>query len=308
MTLLLPLLAFLFVSLLVAAGAMALAPSGGRDDRAPPRRSDRRRQAPSSDEPATTETLIDALKRIGAVAPQSAVGDGQAAAAAGRRRLPQPRSADRSSSASALGLRAASCSRCCVDADPDAGRTWSLALGGCGARLPAAEHGARRGWRRSASTGSGSALPDALDLLVVSVEAGPRPRSGDSARRRRAGVRASRPVRRAAADQPRAARRQGARRSAAQPRRPHRRRRHRVARRDAGADRQVRHQRGAVAARALRHAAHQAPAARRRGRGQDRREDGVPARVLHLPGDLGRDDRPGGRSSSSRSSCRWRSK
>ena len=39
----------------------------------------------------------------------------------------------------------------------------------------------------------------------------PRPRPGDSARRRGADVRASRSVRRAAADQPRAARRQGAR-------------------------------------------------------------------------------------------------
>ena len=38
----------------------------------------------------------------------------------------------------------------------------------------------------------------------------------------------------------------------------------------------------------------QAPAARRRGCGQDRREDGLPARVLHFPGDLGRDDWSGG--------------
>ena len=41
-------------------------------------------------------------------------------------------------------------------------------------------------------------------------------------------------------------------------------------------------------------AAHQAPSARRGGGGEDGREDGVPARLLHLPGDLGRDDRSGG--------------
>ena len=126
-------------------------------------------------------------------------------------------------------------------------------------------------------------LPDALDLLVVSVEAGPRPRSGDPARRRRARLRAPGSVGRAAADQPRAARGQGTRRRAEEPRRAHGRGRHRVARRDARADRQVRHQRRAVAARPLRHRPHEAAAARRRGRGEDRRQDGVPAGVLHLP-------------------------
>src|SRR4029450_2043297 len=38
-------------------------------------------------------------------------------------------------------------------------------------------------------------------------------------------------------------------------------------------------------------AAHQAPPARGRSRRQDRREDGLPAGLLHLSGDLGRDDR-----------------
>ena len=55
-----------------------------------------------------------------------------------------------------------------------------------------------------------------------------------------------------------------------------------VAGRDARADRQVRHQRGAVAARPLRDRPHETAAARRRSGGQDRREDGLPARVLHL--------------------------
>ena len=83
-------------------------------------------------------------------------------------------------------------------------------------------------------------------------------------------------------------------RSAAQPGRSHRRRRPQLARHDADSDRQVRHERRAVAARLLRDAAHQAPSARGRSGGQDRRQDGVPARLLHLPGDLGRDDRSGG--------------
>ncbi len=59
-------------------------------------------------------------------------------------------------------------------------------------------------------------------------------------------------------------------------------------------DRQVRHERRPVAARLFRDAPDQAPAARGRSGGQDRREDGLPARVLHLPGDLGRHHRTGG--------------
>ena len=39
--------------------------------------------------------------------------------------------------------------------------------------------------------------------------------------------------------------------------------------------------------------ADQASAARRRSGGEDGRQDGLPARALHLPGDLGRHDRPG---------------
>ena len=199
---------------------------------------------------------------------------------------------------------AARCSRsaCCVDAARRAGRTccWRSAArrsATCCRAWSLARHGQEARQHRIRLS-----LPDALDLLVVSVEAA----SASTRRMQRVGEELafahpelSDELR---LDQPRAARRQGARRGAAQPGRAHRRRRPVVAGRDAGADRQVRHQRGAVAARALRDAAHQAPAARRRGRGQDRREDGVPAGLLHLPGDLGRDASARRRSSSSRSS------
>ena len=121
-----------------------------------------------------------------------------------------------------------------------------------------------------------------------------RPRSGDSARRRRDRLCPSRPVRRAAARESRAARRQGPHRRATRAGRAHRRRRSGVAGRDARADRSLRHQRRAVAARPRRDDADQAAAAGGGSGGQDRREDGVPARVLHLSGDLGGDDRPGG--------------
>ena len=87
-----------------------------------------------------------------------------------------------------------------------------------GPRLPAADIVLAR-LARSAQHRIRLSLPDALDLLVVSVEAG----LGLDQAMQRVGdelvVRASRAVRRAAADQLRASRRQGAHRGAAQPRR-----------------------------------------------------------------------------------------
>ena len=118
-------------------------------------------------------------------------------------------------------------------------------------RLRPAGHGARPASPRSASTGSASALPDALDLLVVSVEAGlgldqaiqrvgdelafAHPDLSDELRLINLELRAGK------------ARSEALHNLA----RPHRRRRRGVAGRDAGADRQVRHQRRAVAARPL---------------------------------------------------------
>ena len=72
MALVLPLLAFLFASLLVAAGAMALSAAGGGTIE---RRLDEvltgDRVQPAADDPAYRRTVIDALKKIGRAAPQS---------------------------------------------------------------------------------------------------------------------------------------------------------------------------------------------------------------------------------------------
>jgi len=70
MTLFLPLVGFIFISLLVVAGAMALAPSGGtalqrRLGEVTSMRTDQ------SDEPAPDKSVIQALKRMGAMAPRS---------------------------------------------------------------------------------------------------------------------------------------------------------------------------------------------------------------------------------------------
>jgi tight adherence protein C len=71
MTLLLPLIGFIFISLLVIAGAMALAPSGGtalqrRLGEVTASRTDR------TEEPPPDRSVIQALKRMGAMAPRRA--------------------------------------------------------------------------------------------------------------------------------------------------------------------------------------------------------------------------------------------
>ena len=274
-----------------AAAAMALAPALAATIERRLGEIARRAGAPDDAERRSQRPDRTRSSGSGSVAPQSPSRDGQAAAAAGRRRLPQQRSAHRVLRHSRR-RRARAASRC-----------WRrrsfvrpnvlLALGaaGLGYVLPSmvlGAHGKRRQHRIRLS------LPDALDLLVVSVEAGlgldqAMQRVGDE-------LAFAHPELCEELRLINLELRAGKARSEAL---------HNLAERtgvddvvvaggDAGSDRQVRHERGAVAARALRHAADEAPSARGRGGGQDRREDGLPAGALHFSGDLGRDARSGG--------------
>ena len=70
--LLLPLLAFIFASLLIAAGAMALSPAGGTTiERRLGELLTGDRDKPPAADPAYSRTVIDTLKKIGRAAPQS---------------------------------------------------------------------------------------------------------------------------------------------------------------------------------------------------------------------------------------------
>ncbi len=175
------------------------------------------------------------------------------------------------------------------DAEPAVGarRRWASAT--CFRAFMLARKARRRQHRIRLS------LADALDLLVVSVEAGlgldqALARVGAGAR-----VRVSRSVRASC----------GSSISSCSPARADRKRcaiwpiapastilSSLVAMLDA--DRQVRHERRQLAARVLGHAADEAAPARGRSRREDRREDGVPARAVHLPRHLDRHDRSGG--------------
>ena len=204
MTLLLPLMGFLFISLLITAIGMSLL--RGRDrHRTPARRAGRLgsaggrahrgQRAPAQHPQAPGQGRAQAVAR-----------DRQAQGAADPRGL--PRRAKRSPCSSASGSGWRSCSsllgssrRPEVEPDDRPGRR--------GVRLPAAEHGAR-------PAGKAPPAPHPLVAARCARPAGgerrsrSRSRPGHPARGRRAGVRASGAVRRTAADQPRAPRRQGA--------------------------------------------------------------------------------------------------
>jgi tight adherence protein C len=167
-TLLLPLLAFLFGSLLIAAGAMALSPaSTGAIQRRLGEVTGARVKEPD-DERDYHRAMVDALKRIGNVAPRSASEMGKL-----QQRLIT--AGYRSSEALIVffGIRLG-CAlllfgvlMSSVFMRPN----LFLALGGCamGYLLPSMALG-RMAKRRQHRCRLG--LPDALDLLVVSVEAG----------------------------------------------------------------------------------------------------------------------------------------
>ena len=168
MTLLLPLLAFVCVALLVVGAAMALAPSGGGVIE---RRLGELRGIPAlsvNDAPAYSETLVKNLKRLGKYAPQSPAELGKlkarlvAAGYRGSEALPVFIGVRLGCALFAFGLVST----------PILGRpNLLLALGGAalGYLLPAMALGrlARKRQHRIRLS-----LPDALDLLVVSVEAG----------------------------------------------------------------------------------------------------------------------------------------
>lgn len=164
MLILLPLLGFIFITLLVAAGAMALSPASGQIEQ----RLAEIGGAETVDESRYEKMLIDSLKRIGRVAPRSPSEMGklqQRLVAAGFRSNEALIIFFGARVALALGLFA-------LLALPIVVRpNVIMALGGAalGYILPAivlARLAKKRGHRIRLS------LPDALDLLVVSVEAG----------------------------------------------------------------------------------------------------------------------------------------
>jgi len=168
MMLLLPLLAFLFASLLVAAAALALSPSGaatierrlGEATGAPVRQ--------PSDDPGYDRVILDALKKFGTVAPQSTKEMGKL-----QRKLVTAGFRAHEAVAVFFGIRlACALLAFAVTASPILFHpNLPLALGACalGYLLPSMALG-RLAKRRQHRIRLG--LPDALDLLVVSVEAG----------------------------------------------------------------------------------------------------------------------------------------
>jgi tight adherence protein C len=167
MTILLPLLGFVFISLLVIAGAMALAPSGvGAIQRRLGEVTSAR--VDQSDEPPPDRTVIEALKRMGAMAPRTAKELGKL-----QQRLVTAGYRSREALVVFFGLRLAmAVAFFALAATPLVGNpSLPLALSVCafGYVLPSiilARMARARQHRLRLS------LPDALDLLVVSVEAG----------------------------------------------------------------------------------------------------------------------------------------
>ena len=167
MTIFIALIGFLFVSLLVVAGAMALAPSGGgsiarRLGEVTSARVDHTDDAPPD------RTVVAALKRMGAMAPRSTKELGKL-----QQRLITAGYRTREAMVVFFGIRLGlAVAAFAVAASPLFGSsTLALALAVCGVAyvLPSmvlARIAKARQHRLRLS------LPDALDLLVVSVEAG----------------------------------------------------------------------------------------------------------------------------------------
>ena len=166
--LLLPLLAFLFASLLVAAAAMAFSPgTAGTIERRLAEVTGTRVKS-TADEPGYERVVVDALKRIGSVGPHSPSEMGKL-----QKRLVSAGYRSREAIAVFFGIRIGFALLCfTLLATPILFRPnlpMALAACGLGYLLPSMALG-RLAKRRQHRIRLG--LPDALDLLVVSVEAG----------------------------------------------------------------------------------------------------------------------------------------
>jgi tight adherence protein C len=163
--LLLPLLAFLFASLMVAAAALALSPSGGATiERRLGEVTGVHARLPT-DDPGYDRVILDALKRFGRVAPQSTNEMGKL-----QRKLVAAGFRAHEAIAVFFGIRLG-CALVAFVLAVTLQRNLALALAACalGYLVPTMALG-RLAKRRQHRIRCG--LPDALDLLVVSVEAG----------------------------------------------------------------------------------------------------------------------------------------
>jgi len=167
-TLLLPLLAFVFAALLIAGGAMALSPANGGAIERRLGELTGGRVKPSEEAPGYEKAVLDALKKVGNIAPRSASEMGklqQRLVAAGYRR--------HEALVIFFGIRlgCAFLAFAVLMSGLLARPNLFVALGGCalGYLLPSMAL-ARLAKRRQHRIRLG--LADALDLLVVSVEAG----------------------------------------------------------------------------------------------------------------------------------------
>ena len=168
MTMLLPVLAFLFGSLLIAAAAMAFAPGAGATIERRLGEVTGTRVKASTDDPGYDRVMIDTLKKFGAMAPQSRTEMGKL-----QRRLVTAGYRSHEAVAVFFGIRLG-CALLifALLATPIVMKpNLAMALLGCGLGylLPTMALG-RLAKRRQHRIRLG--LPDALDLLVVSVEAG----------------------------------------------------------------------------------------------------------------------------------------
>ena len=165
---LLPLLAFLFGSLLIAAAAMAFAPGAAATIERRLGEVTGTRVKASDDDPGYDRVMIDTLKKFGAMAPQSRSEMGKL-----QQRLVTAGYRKHEAIAVFFGIRlGCALLAFALLATPLVGKpNLALALVGCGLGylLPSMALG-RLAKKRQHRIRLG--LPDALDLLVVSVEAG----------------------------------------------------------------------------------------------------------------------------------------